>query len=1058
MSAICRSLCCLFLILLPCIAQANAVLDNATRQLDILDPAVENNKPLRDIYRQIIDTFTQIDETQLQVDALKGELQTLPKSIEQLKTQLNKEQEKSTPIKIKNAPLNELELALTQLQSTQLELQQNRDKIDNEISSDNEKPVALRATLTELKQQLKVDISGHTQVQQQLDEASFTLRNLKIQAINLELLVIPLTSEHNRLKLSWTTTELSVLSEKIRLYQDKIQRLRLSETDKLLEDVETTDNSKNNPQAITLLIAQNNQLSDKLRQSVASTAGYVEKLRILEQKYTLIQQSYKVIHQQLALSDNSFGIELRNFSQRFSSVVVEANSQSEITRIKLLNIELNQLKLDMAINPPDTQGWDKESLEDLQSLQTTSLDLINNLHSAYTRELDELSKTLTLENQIQKQFKQGQSLLTEYLLWLPSVPTVDSNWLSQISNSLQQQMQMAYDKFSQFNIYNAERWLRWVIIWLMTLSLSIFLLQYQRKHEKIWSLQIGNVINDKFSRSIRLLLLAPLISLPLPLLLYILLNHFLSIDQPQIHQVNNILCLSLWVYQSFNIWLKRPYGLFISHLDIPEEFCLKLKKLLLPLFVLGAPITWLLLYFDSIPSLELHSGLGRLIFIFLALLAGTFWAALWKVTPRNNFSSKNIIWWQQAKLWLIILVAIHIALVAAALFGYLFTSAMMMSVLLAITLIFCAVFTIYRLGVRWLLIAERRITFAKARARRTEILAAREKNEDVPVLEENYLGLKSVSEQASVLLKALCFILLFTSLWLLVKNYLPTLDVLDKIVLWKNDVTTASGITTESISLYSIITSLFVIGLTILAAYNLPGLLEILVLRHLNLTPGTSYAITTITRYLLIITSILAGASQFGVEWAKLQWLVAALGVGLGFGLQEIVANFVSGIIILFEKPVRIGDTITIGGVTGKVTKIKIRATTIADWDRKEVIIPNKTFVTDQLINWSLSDAITRVIVRVGVAYGSDTDLVQQLIHTAAIGNQRVLKTPEPEVFFTTFGDSTLDFELRFYVDSLSDRNLAIHEINQHINRSFNEKDITIAFPQLDVHLHRTKA
>ena len=381
-----------------------------------------------------------------------------------------------------------------------------------------------------------------------------------------------------------------------------------------------------------------------------------------------------------------------------------------------------------------------------------------------------------------------------------------------------------------------------------------------------------------------------------------------------------------------------------------------------------------------------------------------------------------------------------------------------MSVLLAITLNFCAIFTIYRLGVRWLLIAERRITFAKARARRTEILAAREKNEDVPVLEENYLGLKSVSEQASVLLKAVCFILLFTSLWLLVKNYLPTLDVLDKIVLWKNDVTTASGISSESISLYSIITSLFIIGLTILAAYNLPGLLEILVLRHLNLTPGTSYAITTITRYLLIITSVLAGASQIGVEWAKLQWLVAALGVGLGFGLQEIVANFVSGIIILFEKPVRIGDTITIGGVTGKVTKIKIRATTIADWDRKEVIIPNKTFVTDQLINWSLSDAITRVIVHVGVAYGSDTDLVQQLIHSAAINNQRVLKTPEPEVFFTTFGNSTLDFELRFYVDNLSDRNLAIHEINQKINRSFNEKKITIAFPQLDVHLHRPKA
>jgi len=223
----------------------------------------------------------------------------------------------------------------------------------------------------------------------------------------------------------------------------------------------------------------------------------------------------------------------------------------------------------------------------------------------------------------------------------------------------------------------------------------------------------------------------------------------------------------------------------------------------------------------------------------------------------------------------------------------------------------------------------------------------------------------------------------------------------------------------------------------------------------MNLTPGTSYAITSITRYLLIIISILAGAGQIGVEWAKLQWLIAAMGVGLGFGLQEIVANFVSGIIILFEKPVRIGDTVTIGGVTGKVTKIKIRATTISDWDRKEVIIPNKTFVTDQLINWSLSDAITRVTINVGVAYGTDTSVVHSLILSAANANDRVLKEPGPEAFFTTFGNSTLDFELRFFTGNLTDRNLAIHEINQQIDRLFCENNISIAFPQLDVHLHR---
>ena len=121
------------------------------------------------------------------------------------------------------------------------------------------------------------------------------------------------------------------------------------------------------------------------------------------------------------------------------------------------------------------------------------------------------------------------------------------------------------------------------------------------------------------------------------------------------------------------------------------------------------------------------------------------------------------------------------------------------------------------------------------------------------------------------------------------------------------------------------------------------------------------------------------------------------------------------------------------------------------------MFIPNKTFVTDQLINWSLSDAITRVLVNVGVAYGSDTELVQRLLKEAATDNPRVLTDPQPEVFFTAFGNSSLDFELRFYVDNLGDRNRAIHEINQQINDSFKRQNVCIAFPQLDVHLHRQK-
>ena len=1040
----------------PAFSAANLVLENAQRQLAITDADQVEDRELRDVYLQIVETYSQLDAVELEIEAFKEELQALPNKTIHLKEQLSQKKKNNTPFKLKSAKLATLELELTQLQSTGLELKQNRNKIENDINLHNTRPVELRYDLTILKQQRQdTTISATTQAQQQLNKALFSLYNLKSQAINLELLVIPLKDEYDRLKLSWTELELQRLTKKIRRYQDNIQRIRQSEADQLLEQLNTTQKRADNPDAVINLLTQNSMLSEQLRISVSHSASLFERLRILEQQQQLIQQSYKVIQQQLELSENSFGIELRNFSQRFSIPLQKKDTLSKMAKLRLKNIELNQLKLDMVTNVQDNATWDKQSLQDYAELQAASLNLITNLHRAYGRELNELSKILTLENQIAQQFILGQKFLTKYLLWLPSVPSVDLSWFMQISQSSTDQFQQAMHKLRTLNFKPVQEWWRWAIFYLLLVAVSIFLLKSQQRQQKVWSRQIGNVIQDRFSRSFKLLIAAPIICLPAPLFLYLLFNKILTIEDINTVKINNLICLSFWSYLTLIHWLNRPYGLFISHLDMSEDFCIKLKKLLLPMFFLGAPLAWLLLYFDNIPSLELHSGLGRLVFILLSLLAGSFWAALWKVSPHINITSSHLSWWQQAKLWFTAMITVHIALIIAALFGYLYTSSMIISTMFLIALIVFCIFAIYRFCLRWLLIAERRLTFSRARARRTTILAARENNLEIPALEENYLSLQSVSEQATIILKALCFSLLFMAMWLLVKNFLPSLDVLDNIIVWNNEVVTASGVISETISLSSIITSALVIVLTILAVYNLPGLLELLVLRHLNLTPGTSYAITTITRYLLIIFSVMAGASQIGVEWAKLQWLVAAMGVGLGFGLQEIVANFVSGIIILFEKPVRIGDTVTIGGVTGKVTKIQIRATTISDWDRKEVIIPNKTFITDQLINWSLSDAITRVTINIGVAYGSDTALVHKVILAAANSNARVLKEPAPEVFFTTFGNSTLDFELRFFTGTLSDRNLAIHEINLLINQSFAAQNISIAFPQLDVHLHR---
>jgi potassium efflux system protein len=148
-----------------------------------------------------------------------------------------------------------------------------------------------------------------------------------------------------------------------------------------------------------------------------------------------------------------------------------------------------------------------------------------------------------------------------------------------------------------------------------------------------------------------------------------------------------------------------------------------------------------------------------------------------------------------------------------------------------------------------------------------------------------------------------------------------------------------------------------------------------------------------------------------------------------------------------------VGDTVTVGEVHGTVTRIRIRATTIEDWDRKELIVPNKEFITGRLINWSLSDNIIRFKVPVGIAYGSDTDLAEKLLLKAAKSNSLVKRKPEPKAVFLGFGDNALNFEVRVYVKSIDNWIPMLHEMNRSIDKEFRQAGITIAFPQRDVHL-----
>jgi small-conductance mechanosensitive channel len=219
-----------------------------------------------------------------------------------------------------------------------------------------------------------------------------------------------------------------------------------------------------------------------------------------------------------------------------------------------------------------------------------------------------------------------------------------------------------------------------------------------------------------------------------------------------------------------------------------------------------------------------------------------------------------------------------------------------------------------------------------------------------------------------------------------------------------------------------------------------------------DLESGLQHSITSITVYLLWGVGVLAALHAFGLSSTSLTVAFGALSIGLGFGLQNIFNNFISGIILLFERPIQVGDAVEINGVWAEVKKIRFRSTVVQTFDNASLIIPNSEFISSQVTNWSFRDLTLRIKVAVGVAYGSDIELVRSSLLEIADRTEKVLANPPPDVLFTDFGDSALIFVLRVWTDV--DNMLKVGTaIRFEIDRVFRERNIEIAFPQRDIHI-----
>ena len=287
------------------------------------------------------------------------------------------------------------------------------------------------------------------------------------------------------------------------------------------------------------------------------------------------------------------------------------------------------------------------------------------------------------------------------------------------------------------------------------------------------------------------------------------------------------------------------------------------------------------------------------------------------------------------------------------------------------------------------------------------------------------------------------------------KFILQNMEIYRPVMDWTTDFLTRNWeIGTLSISIGGIISMILILAISFFLAKFIKVIVEDEFLIRTNLPKGVPAAISVTIRYFIIVLGLTMALSAAGIELGKFGLLAGALGVGIGFGLQNIVNNFISGLILVYERPVNVGDTVEVENLMGIVHRIGVRSSNVRTFDGAEVVVPNGNLISNQLINWTLSDNQRRVEVRVGAAYGSDPNIVLELLKKVALEHPDVLKEPEPRALFDGFGDSSLDFRLLFWVHfekgigTKSDIAIGVYNI-------FAENDIQIPFPQIDLHVKK---
>lgn len=679
--------------------------------------------------------------------------------------------------------------------------------------------------------------------------------------------------------------------------------------------------------------------------------------------------------------------------------------------------------------------------------------------------LDLLVRLDSNEKQLLAVIDSEAQWLSEHVLWVRSSQFVGTQWQLLVDSTRFLTARPRWHQVGRIvsSDLRANRW-QWSLLVLIYVGLRAARYRIKRRIDALGQIaERGNCVS--FLPTIKTLSLTVFIAVITPAFLWSLgwRMQLISEGEPTLQALGVTLqgTAGIWSVLSMIRHVAQPSGLGGTHFLWPKNLLTTTRRLVRLLGIVLLPTASFVLFSEYLGDENISATLGRAAFLLLMLCMGF---GMFRLVRRSSPILLHLeqrhadSWlWRLRWLWtsLLLLAPITLAVLSAA--GYHYTAVQLTGRVATTIGVALLLLLVSSLLSRWLLVTYRQLAIQRGRERRQQLAQAPSPDPDQPLAQETTpeLPLVEINVQVRKLLHLATGVGLLAAMYAIWIDVLPALGVLGRLsVGWENGIAgEAADGSTVPVTVADLLLGILIGVLTLVAAKNLPGLMEIVVLQRLPMDAGARYAATTVSKYIIVVTGILLGFRAIGIGWSSVQWLVAAVTVGLGFGLQEIFANFVSGIILLFERPIRVGDTVTIGNITGTVTRIQIRATTIVDWDNKELIVPNRAFVTGDLVNWTLSNPTLRVIITVGIAYGSDTRMATKLLYEVAHTNINVLKEPEPVVVFTEFGDSSLNFDLRLFVSGLMNYRRLKHELNTKIDDLFREHGIEIAFPQRDLHL-----